>query len=215
MKLENYTGQIKIFAGNFAPKGWAFCDGRELDISQYQNLFAVIGINYGGDGIIKFKIPDLRGRIPVGFELNLSSHQMKKFRRGSSTYYIGREGGSNSVLLKPENIPTHTHDAKFTGTGIKDGELRAEVAVNAYDKTGTKDTPTDGYWAYGDGETMSYKATGDIKMASDAVNISGTGIVDGKVSVEDVGMGEPLEIVQPFLGLNFIIALDGIFPNRS
>jgi microcystin-dependent protein len=89
-----FVGEIRIFAGNFPPQGWAFCDGNLLPIAQYEVLFNLIGTTYGGDGQTTFALPDLRGRVPV--------HQ-------GSAHVVGQIGGSETVTLQPRNIPVHSH----------------------------------------------------------------------------------------------------------
>jgi microcystin-dependent protein len=104
-----YVGEIRMFGGNFAPLGWAFCDGSLLPISEYETLFTLIGTTYGGDGQTTFALPDLRGRLPV--------HQ-------GSSYVIGQAGGVESVALTVNQLPAHTHPAAASaaaGTGPAPG----------------------------------------------------------------------------------------------
>lgn len=91
---EPFVGEIRLFAGNFAPSGWAFCDGQLLPISEYEVLFNLIGTTYGGDGVNTFALPDLRGRVPV--------HQ----GQGST---LGQPGGLETVALAAQQMPPHTH----------------------------------------------------------------------------------------------------------
>jgi microcystin-dependent protein len=96
--VEPYLGEIRLFAGTFAPAGWAFCDGQRLSISEYDALYALIGTTYGGDGQTGFALPDLRGRWPVG--------------TGSAPYgtvTLGAQGGTERVTLTSTQVPTHTH----------------------------------------------------------------------------------------------------------
>jgi microcystin-dependent protein len=93
---DAYVGEIRMFAGNFAPVGWAFCDGQLLPISENEILFNVIGTTYGGDGQANFALPDLRGRIPVHMGANIQ---------------IGQSGGTESVTLLSNQIPAHSHPA--------------------------------------------------------------------------------------------------------
>ncbi len=95
-----YIGEIRLFAGNFAPVGWAFCDGQLLAISENDALFNLIGTTYGGDGQSTFALPDLRGRVPV---------HMGSDPNGGSTYVIGQQGGAETVTLSLQQIPTHSH----------------------------------------------------------------------------------------------------------
>ncbi len=95
---QPYVGEIRLFAGNFAPAGWMFCEGQLLAISEYDVVFALIGTTYGGDGQITFALPDLRGRIPV--------HQGAS---SQGTFIIGQLSGSESVTLATQQLPQHTH----------------------------------------------------------------------------------------------------------
>jgi len=94
-----YVGEIKLFAGNFAPAGWAKCDGSLLPISEYETLFNLIGTTYGGDGQSTFALPDLRGRVPIG--------------QGNG-YVVGQMGGVESVNLSTNNFPSHSHNAQIS-----------------------------------------------------------------------------------------------------
>jgi microcystin-dependent protein len=102
---QPYVGEIRMFAGNFAPAGWMFCDGTTLPISENETLFQLIGTTYGGDGQETFNLPDLRGRVPI--------HQGTSPGTGS-TYTIGQQGGSESVTLTTQQIPAHNHNLTAT-----------------------------------------------------------------------------------------------------
>jgi len=95
-----YLGEIRLFAGLFEPSDWAFCDGRLLQINQYQALFSLLGTQYGGDGTTTFGIPDLRGRLPIGMGTATS---------GTSAYALGQIGGATTVTLTADQIPAHNH----------------------------------------------------------------------------------------------------------
>lgn len=95
---EPFVGEIRMFAGNFAPAGWAFCDGTIMSIAENDVLFALLGTTYGGDGVATFALPDLRGRVPI--------HQGSL---GGNTYPLGQQGGSEAVTLLPAQVPAHTH----------------------------------------------------------------------------------------------------------
>lgn len=96
---DPYIGEIRIFAGNFAPAGWAFCNGQSLPISENDALFTLIGTTYGGDGETTFNLPDLQGRLPLHQGANSSG----------STYILGETGGAESVTLTTQQIPSHSH----------------------------------------------------------------------------------------------------------
>ncbi len=98
---ESYLGEIRMFAGSFAPDGWLFCDGQTLSISQYPTLYGLIGTTYGGDGQTNFNLPDLRGRVPI--------HQGTLQVPGGGTYVRGQSGGAERVTLTEQQIPAHNH----------------------------------------------------------------------------------------------------------
>lgn len=114
-----YLGEIRMFAGEYAPVGWAFCDGQLLSIAENNTLFNLIGTTYGGDGQMTFALPDLRGRVPI--------HMGQ--RPGNSSYVLGQNDGVESVMLMVSQMPAHTHKAM------------------AQSQQGTTDSPKDGYWA--------------------------------------------------------------------
>jgi microcystin-dependent protein len=115
---QPYIGEIRQFAGNFAPSGWSFCNGALMSIAEYETLFVLIGTTYGGDGQSTFALPNLQGRFPIHMGTG-----------GGSTYVIGQNGGSESVTLTTPQLPSHTHIAS------------ANVA------TGTIDNPANNFWA--------------------------------------------------------------------
>ena len=173
---EPMLAEIKLFAGNFAPRGWAFCDGQLLPIAQNQALFSILGTIYGGDGRTTFALPDLRGRAPIG----------PRTGPGLTTYREGQRGGVEQVYLSILEMPNHSH------TPI----------VNAAAPVGRgqgKTNPTGNYWA----DDSSYSATKNTQMAADAVAVGNTG---GSQSHENR---------QPYIALNYIIAIQGTFPSRN
>lgn len=96
---EAFIGEIRLFAGNYAPQNWALCDGRSLPISEYDVVFALLGTTYGGDGVTTFALPDLRGRLPIGVGQGT----------GLSVRVLGERFGVEQVTLLPNNAPAHTH----------------------------------------------------------------------------------------------------------
>ena len=112
-----YIGEIRMFGGNFAPLGWAFCNGQTLPISEYDTLYNLIGTTYGGDGVSTFNLPDLQSRIPVGTGSN-----------GLGTFNLGDTGGVEEITLTTQNIPAHTHSVTGTAgilTSSEDGHRTA------------------------------------------------------------------------------------------
>lgn len=176
--MDPFVAEIRIFAGNFAPKGWAFCNGQILPISQNTALFSLLGTYYGGDGKSTFGLPDLQGRAPMFWGQG----------PGLSSRNLGETGGSQSVTLLQSEIPAHTHQVKGTTAA------------------GTSTNPADGIWAVAGSRrapTSLYSTTAaaSTTMSPQALSTTGGGL--------------PHNNMPPFLTLNFIIALQGVFPPRG
>jgi microcystin-dependent protein len=159
-----YVGEIRLFAGNFAPQGWLPCDGSLVPIADYDTLFQLIGTTYGGDGQTTFALPDLRGRVPV--------HQ-------GNGYFLGQSFGVEAVTLTAQQLPAHTHP------------------VVASSQPATHSAAAGNFFAQG--EDPLYAAPG------------GATVTLGPTTT--FGGGQPHDNLQPYLGLNFIISLFGIFPS--
>ncbi len=142
---QPYGGEIRLFAGNFAPLNWMFCDGSVLAISQNETLFNLIGTTYGGDGQTTFNLPDLRGRVPV--------HQ-GSFQ--GNPFIIGQIGGTESVTLTVNQIPGHSHAPQAASTG------------------GTSDSPAGNVWANWTGSQYSNQG-GIVQMNSGVLTAAGGG----------------------------------------
>lgn len=149
---DAYVGEIKLFAGNFAPRGWHLCDGSLLQINTYQALFSLIGAVYGGDGVTTFALPDLRGRVPVGQGQGM----------GLSNYSLGAKGGSETVTLTQAHLPVHSHTWQVS-TG--DGTTNAPGDAMLAKPTGT-DNPYTLYRAASE-PGITYSA-GPVDMISNA-----------------------------------------------
>ena len=171
---EPILGEIRMFAGNFAPTGWAFCQGQLLPIAQNQALFSLLGTTYGGDGRTTFALPDLRGRVPVGFGQG----------PGLSNRVIGEQFGSELVTLNINQMPSHNH------------------TVNAVTTEGNLNLPTNSLPANTKALDKEYSdANANTTMKATMVN--------------PTGGNQPFGVTQPSLGVNFIIALQGIYPTRN
>jgi microcystin-dependent protein len=161
---EPFISEIRIFGLNFAPRGWAMCNGQIMSIAQNTALFSLLGTTYGGNGQTTFALPNLQGRVPI--------HEGQG--PGLSSYVLGEEGGQENVTLTQQQMPQHSHLVQANGgagTSTRpDGNVLAKTGANAYA-------------AAPDGTAMN--------------------------------AGEIAPIVQPFLVLNFCIALEGIFPSRN
>ena len=165
---QPYVGEIRMFAGNFAPAGWMFCEGQLLPISENATLFQLIGTTYGGDGQSTFALPDLRGRVPI--------HQGNGFT-------LAENGGVEVVTLTVSQIPAHSHAYLATTSNANDTNAQNNVAAQ----------PTSGF-AY-------------LNAAPPAA-MSNT-------SVSPVGGSQPHNNFQPYLCVDFIISLFGIFPSQT
>ncbi|MBE9180904.1 phage tail protein [Oculatella sp. LEGE 06141] len=171
-----YIGEVRMFAGNFAPAGWAFCDGQLLPISENDALFTLIGTTYGGDGQTTFALPDLRSRVPV--------HQ------GNSSV-LGETVGVETVTLTVQQLPQHTHPLACNSnptTGVITATDR-NPANNVLAKSSTR------LYVTPSGTTTT------VAMAQQAS--------------DSVGGSQPHENLQPYLAINFIISLFGIYPSQT
>ena len=169
--MEPFIAQIMLFGGNFAPRGWAFCDGQLLPISSNSALFSIIGTAYGGDGRTTFALPDLRGRVPMhaGTGPGLTPRQ------------IGQTVGVEGVALTEAQMPAHSH------------------AVNVLNDPANNDRPA-----------------GDLlARASIYSGSTGSTVALSDQTISATGSGQQHENMQPTLCINYIIALQGIFPSRS
>jgi microcystin-dependent protein len=167
---QPYVGEIRMFAGNFAPAGWMFCEGQLLPISENETLFQLIGTTYGGDGESTFGLPDLRGRIPI--------HQ-------GNGFILAETGGVEEITLTVNQIPAHSHqllgstaNASSTNPG---GNVGARITVAAVFAYGTDNPP----------QPLSPQAVGPV------------------------GGSQPHTNFQPYLCVNFIISLFGLFPSPT
>lgn len=197
---EPFVGEIMMFAGNFAPRGWALCNGQLLSISQNSALFAILSTTYGGDGQTTFGLPNLQGRAPI--------HAGQS--PGTSQYILGEASGTENVTLTINELPAHNHSVALSGTG------NVSVAQGACTAAGNTPTPgpttvpakvpggVNGISAY---STTAPDTTLLPVSTTTTVNVSGnTGVA---------GNNLPVPIVQPYVVVNFIIALEGVFPSRN
>lgn len=165
---QPYVGEIRMFAGNFAPAGWMFCEGQLLPISEYETLFQLIGTTYGGDGESTFALPDLRGRLPI--------HQ-------GNGFILAETGGAEEITLTVSQIPAHSHP------------------MLANPQTATETIPS----------------SNAVPASSSALiynNLTPLGTMSPQI-VSAVGGSQPHSNFQPYLCVDFIISLFGIFPSPT
>lgn len=165
---QPYVGEIRMFAGNFAPAGWMFCEGQLLPISENETLFNLIGTTYGGDGQSTFALPDLRGRVPI--------HQ-------GNGFILAETGGAEEITLTAQQIPTHSHPMLATSAA------------------GVEPNPA--------GKVTGEVTTGDIYLDDNpSTNMAAA-------AISTVGGSQPHTNFQPYLCVDFIISLFGIFPSAT
>ena len=165
---QPYVGEVRMFAGNFAPAGWMFCEGQLLPISENETLFQLIGTTYGGDGQSTFALPDLRGRIPI--------HQ-------GNGFILAETGGAEEITLTVNQIPAHTHPLLGANTVANDPN------------------PSNNVLGESSASSLYQSATPTSAMAPQ--------------SIAPVGGSQPHTNLQPYLCVDFIISLFGIFPSPT
>lgn len=184
MFVEPYLATVTIFGGNFAPRGWMFCQGQLLAIAAYDALFALIGTTYGGDGQTTFALPDLRGRV--------ANHMGQG--PGLSNYTLGEVGGTENVTLLSINLPVHNHTVvTLTGT--------PKASTNT---TGGSAVPSS-TMVPGSGAAVYSTNNDQLTMGPT------TGLTTSPIA----GSNQPFSIISPVLAMNYIIAVEGIFPSRN
>ena len=170
---EPFLAEVRMVGFNFAPRGWAFCDGQILPINQNQSLYSLLGTTYGGDGRTSFALPDLRGRTPIHVGASNGTH-----------HQLGSKSGEETHTLSANEMPQHTHIAKASNSQANLTAVSGNLLANSLSELYV-----------------------DANQA-DLVNLrSGT--------VTNVGGGQAHENMQPYLAVNFCIALQGLFPSRN
>ncbi len=200
---DGYLGQVILFAGNFAPQNWALCNGQLMPVNQYQALFSVLGTTYGGDGINNFKLPDLRGAVPVSAGVAATG----------TSYLQGTTGGTESTTLGINQMPSHNH--VIGGTASVSGNITATMKVNS--SSGGADSPS-GNFLGNDGTTQVYASanSGSDMLNANAitVNASGMTVNTSSLQVQPNGLGQPFSNMQPYLVMNYIICTNGLYPSK-
>jgi len=176
---DGYIGEIRLFAGNFEPVNWSFCDGRTLQINANAALYSILGTTYGGNGTTTFCLPDLRSRIPI----------QPGTGTGLSTYTLGQTGGTETNTLTTAQLPAHTHTITVTQ------QVKADE--------GNSDDPTGRYPA-----TAGKNSFTNAPAATSAA-LTATASVSGNPTPTAVNNR------QPYLGMNYIICVIGVYPSRN
>jgi microcystin-dependent protein len=222
--MEAFMGMIMPVGFNYAPRGWAFCNGQTVPIQQNSAMFALLGTTYGGDGVNTFGLPDLRGRVPVGSQAagpGLTPIAQGEKAGTNTNTVIGT--GSATVTLNASNLPPHTHPATFDSAGLT-GTTHLQASTGT---TGTSTTPANGSFLSaspsGPSSASIYSptATGPVNLGGVSTAIGGTGAVTVGANTGGQPLAAPVTTtamvsnMQPYLGLNYIICMEGIFPSRN
>ncbi len=192
---EPLIAEIRLFAGNYAPRGWAFCQGQLLPIAENTALFSLLGTTWGGDGRTTFALPDLRGRVPVG--------------TGHRPYHLGERGGVERASVYIQQMPSHEHGAQSSVT----------VGLKVSTDEGSEHEPppgsylAEGFFA-GPNENHRTEAYVPASGASPSVKLDTFNSSQPQATIHNTGESYPHENMQPWLGVQYIIAMQGIYPTR-
>lgn len=189
--MEPFIGEIRVFGCSYAPQGWAQCNGALLPIRQYTALFSILGVNYGGDGKTTFGLPNLQGGVAIGAGQSAVS---------GTTYDVGDQGGEAGVQLISSEIPMHTHQFNG-GTAAQPVNtlLGAPTANNCYISNTFAKAP---------GVTTGFPGR------SFGPNTTPANVMLGPAAVNVAGGGQAHDNMQPYVAVNYCIALEGTFPQR-
>lgn len=212
--MEGYLGVIEALGFNFTPLHYGACAGGLIAISQNAALFSLLGTAFGGDGRTTFGLPELRGRVPMGWGTG----------PGLPPYIMGQKVGTETVTLNSTHLPAHTHSHAYAGGGGGGGGALAAQLEVASNSGGKKPTPADGDYIAGPGNGLGsvqsnlFLDPGDVTatVPVGGVTITGSGGFDSNAfSIQSTGQNYPFPIVQPSTVINFAICMQGTFPTRS
>lgn len=227
--MDAFIGTVLAVGFNYPPRGWLFCNGQTMAISQNSAMFALLGTMYGGDGQTTFGIPDLRGRVVVGSQAQGPGLQnvVQGEKAGSNNVTV-ISNGTVSFTVGINNLPQHNHAVTVPGSAFT-----AQSVLNATTNTGTAPGsfgPTTGAMlgnstGAGQGTASIYNPAGGTTVALDATSVTTTLVGSASVNSGNTGVGTAITApvvssatisnMQPYLGLNYIIAQEGIFPSRN
>jgi microcystin-dependent protein len=183
--MDGVIGFTTLFAGSFAPNNWAFCNGQTLSIQQYTALFSILSTTYGGNGTSTFALPNLQGRAAIGAGQG----------PGLSAYNLGQAGGSEVSVMAPNQMPSHTHQLQVQLTPGTNGTTNSASPANAY-------------YATGSNSLYNYTANTVLQSYAGTLTLGATGY-------NPLNTPPPIPTLHPVLGLNYIICLQGVFPQRD
>jgi microcystin-dependent protein len=180
--MEGTLAEIRMFAGNFAPRGWQFCNGQLLAIAQWTAVFALVGTTYGGNGQTTFAVPDFRGRLAVGTGNGA----------GLPSVVLGEMSGVPTTTLLSINLPAHNH------------QVNGNINMPCFADDGGVRNPSGAFPAV-TGANNYYSTTADAVMGNIQVSLPAS----------IAGNSAPVSVTQPYLGMNYIFCVEGIFPSRN
>jgi len=204
--MNGTIGEIRGFGGNFAPRSWALCQGQLLAISTNTALFSIIGTTYGGDGRTTFALPDLRGRIPIG----------EGTGPGLTTRKLGERSGSETNTITANQMAVHTHFV--TGGGVTGVSGSATATMHVNNTSGSSSNPADNYLGFESGSIGLYESTPDgstLNSRAVTLDTSGLAVQVSGLSLSPTGGGQPVNNMKPFLTVNWIVCMQGIYPSRN
>lgn len=201
---EAFIGEIRMFGFNWPPRYWGLCQGEMIAITSNTALFSLLGTTWGGDGRNTFGLPNLSGRLPIG----------QGNGPGLTYRALGQYGGMERYTLSYRELPSHSHQAAFIPDGNSGGPV-VRVSTSA----GTSATPQNGdYLAGGDYDgdpTKNFVPASSAGTTVELGGVSGSSGSGGTVTVSPAGNSDPIPVMNPYLVMNFSIALMGIFPSRN
>lgn len=191
---EAYIGEVRLFAGNFAPRNWAFCHGQLIAIRQNTALFSILGTTYGGDGINTFALPNFINHVGIGVGNGL----------GLSARVLGEKGGEKNVTLLTHEMPSHTHETELTGQPKL--KVSSSPATQTVPITGSS-IAQPGFLVNG-----SFAPTMGVNLEEPTLELNAN--IDMKLRTQASSGSIPHNNMQPYIGMNYVICLYGIFPPR-
>lgn len=193
---EGFIGEIRMFAGTFPPRTWAFCEGQLLSISQNQALFSIIGCQYGGDCRTTFALPDLRGRVAISAGRG----------PGLQNYPQASKGGTETTTLTIANMPSHNHLMSLTG-------LAGAINIPVNTESGGEDesNPGAGVLANNTNDRFASESTPNAKYGGQTLPVA----ITGQGTILNNGGGQSFNNRQPYTTVRYIICLQGVFPSRN
>lgn len=193
--MDPYVGEIRVFAGNFAPVGWAICDGSLLNVSDNQILFTVLGTVYGGNGTTTFGLPDLRLKVPVGTGTISTAG-------GTGSYALGSHGGAAQVTLNSATLPSHTHVFQAANIAATTGSPSNALLAKTNGNNSTLTPPYPDVTLYT-----------TLPLPDGGTTTPNGALADG--TCQQAGGSQPHDNLMPYISFNYIIAVNGIFPQPS